>query len=361
MLDLGPRIKGGAKVATLKDIAERVGVSISTVSRVLNDDDSKIVNAVTKEKILITAEELGYRKKGWSRRSIVDRGIEPVVTKRKRVGCIISLPQENYSYPYFSLVLKGIEKGLADRGYGLAFIHTRDELRDPSVQQQVIQESQVDGVIIIEGIDTPIYASLKKHIPTIVGVDVNDPKIPTVSYDRVAASQAAVRHLISQGHRKIGFIGGLGLSGDIYREKRFRGYHNALLEADIELERRWILNAEWQIETSFELMSRLVKETPRAELPTAFFVASDVMAISAMRAVTEAGLRVPDDMAFFGVDNIDISQYTSPPLSTIHVPKYEIGQMAAYLLSDRLEGRMNFPIRALLPYDLKIRGSSTRV
>ncbi|MFC4302965.1 LacI family DNA-binding transcriptional regulator [Cohnella boryungensis] len=345
-------------MATLKDIAEKVGVSISTVSRVLNNDDSKIVNAVTKEKILITAKELGYRTSGWSRRSTGDGGAKPAVTKR--AGCIISLPQENYSYPYFSLVLKGIEKGLADRGYGLAFIHTRDELRDPSVQQQIIQDSHVDGAIIIEGIDSPIYEALKKHIPTIVGVDVNDPTIPTVSYDRVSASQAAVRHLIEQGHRKIGFIGGLGLSGDIFREKRFRGYRYALLEAGIEPERKWILNAEWQIETSFELMSRLVKEEPRAELPTAFFVASDVMAIAAMRAVTEVGLRVPDDIAFFGVDNIDISQYTSPPLSTIHVPKYEIGQTAAYLLSDCLEGRLNFPIKALLPYDLKIRRSSTK-
>ncbi|BBI31415.1 LacI family DNA-binding transcriptional regulator [Cohnella abietis] len=344
-------------MATLKDIAEKVGVSISTVSRVLNNDDSKIVNAITKEKIVVTAKELGYRTSGWSRRSKGDGGAKPAVTKR--AGCIISLPQENYSYPYFSLVLKGIEKGLADRGYGLAFIHTRDELRDPSVQQQIIQDSHVDGVIIIEGIDPPIYDSLKKHIPTIVGVDVNDPTIPTVSYDRVSASQAAVKHLIEQGHRKIGFIGGLGLSGDIFREKRFRGYRYALLEAEIELENKWILNAEWQIETSFELMSELVKG-PRTELPTAFFVASDVMAIAAMRAVTEVGLRVPEDIAFFGVDNIDISQYTSPPLSTIHVPKYEIGQTAAYLLSDYLEGKLTFPIKALLPYDLKIRRSSVK-
>lgn len=345
-------------MATLKDIAEKVGVSISTVSRVLNNDDSKIVNAVTKEKILATAQELGYRTNRWSRRAIRDNGKKPAVTKR--AGCIISLPQENYSYPYFSLVLKGIEKGLSERGYGLAFIHTLDELRDPSVKQQIIEDSQIDGAIIIEGIDPQIYESLKKNIPTIVGIDVNDPTIPTVSYDRIAASQAAVRHLIAQGNRKIGFIGGLGLSGDITREKRYRGYRYALLEAGIELEEKWILNADWQIETSFELMSKLVKES-RNELPSAFFVASDVMAISAMRAVTEMGMRVPEDIAFFGVDNIEISQYTSPPLSTIHVPKYEIGQMAAYLLADYLEAKLSFPIKTLLPYELKIRDSSVKI
>ncbi|MFB9277387.1 LacI family DNA-binding transcriptional regulator [Cohnella cellulosilytica] len=345
-------------MATLKDIAEKVGVSISTVSRVLNNDDSKIVNAATKERILAAAKELGYRTSGWSRRSVGSGGAKPVPSKR--AGCIISLPQENYSYPYFSQVLKGIEKGLTDRGYGLAFIHTRDELRDPSVQQQIIQDSHIDGAVIIEGIDPPIYEALKKHIPTIVGVDVNDPTVPTVSYDRVSASQAAVRHLIGQGHRKIGFIGGLGLSGDMSREKRFRGYRYALLEAGIQPEEKWILNADWQIETSFELISRLAKE-PLSELPTAFFAASDVMAIAAMRAVTEAGLRVPEDIAFFGVDNIDISQYTSPPLSTIHVPKFEIGLTAAYLLSDYLDGRLSFPIKALLPYELVLRGSTKGV
>jgi len=356
---LGPNNWGGdpETMATLREIAEKVGVSISTVSRVLNNDESKIVNAVTKEKILYTAQEMGYRASGWSRRTNGDGPAKQ--QSAKRVGCIISLPQENYSYPYFSMVLKGIEKGLAERGYGLAFIHTRDELRDPSVQQQIIQESQVDGAIVIEGIDSQIYESLKKHVPTIVGVDVNDPTVPTVSYDRIAAAQAAVKHLIAQGHRKIGFIGGLGLSGDIFREKRFRGYRYALLEAGMEPDERWILNAEWQIENSFELMSRLVRES-REELPSAFFVASDVMAIAAMRAVTEAGLRVPDDIAFFGVDNIDISQYTSPPLSTIHVPKYEIGQTAAYLLSDYLEGKMKYPIKALLPYELMIRRSSVK-
>ncbi|WP_010271622.1 LacI family DNA-binding transcriptional regulator [Paenibacillus senegalensis] len=342
-------------MATLKDIAEKVGVSISTVSRVLNNDDSKIVNALTKEKILATAQELGYRNNRWTRRSGRDHDKKTSVSKR--AGCIISLPQENYSYPYFSLVLKGIENGLAERGYGLAFIHTLDELRDPSVKQQIIEESQIDGAIIIEGIDPHIYEQLKKNIPTIVGIDVNDPTIPTVSYDRIGASQAAVRHLIAQGHRKIGFIGGLGLSGDITREKRFRGYRYALLEAGIELEDNWVLNAGWQIETSFELMNRLVQEK-RNDLPSAFFVASDVMAISAMRAAAEMGMRIPEDIAFFGVDNIEVSQYTSPPLSTIHVPKYEIGQMAAYLLADYLESKLTFPIKALLPYELKLRASS---
>lgn len=343
-------------MATLKDIAEKVGVSISTVSRVLNNDESKTVSAATRNRILDTARELGYRKGSWSRRTSYAEGNK---TSSKRIGCIISLPQENYSYPYFSHILSGIEKGLSERGYGLVFIHTRDELHDSAVRRQIIEEGQLDGVIVIEGIDPDIYGMLKKNVPNVVGVDVNDPTIPTVSYDRIAASRAAVRHLIQLGHRKIGFIGGLGLSGDMQKEKRFRGYRYALLEAGIEPEARWILNAEWQIETSYELMNRLVREQ-RDNLPTAFFVASDVMAIAAMRAATENGLRIPDDIAFFGVDNIEISQYTSPPLSTIHVPKFEIGQTAAYLLADCLEGRQKFPVKVLLPYELKIRGSTVK-
>jgi LacI family transcriptional regulator len=340
-------------VATLKDIAEKVGVSISTVSRVLNNDDSKTVSEATKHKILMTAEELGYRKGSWSKRT----SEEPKKSSSARIGCIISLPQENYSYPYFSQVINGIEQGLAELGYGLVFIHTRDELRDSSVRRRIIEESKLDGAIVIEGIDREIYESLKKNVPTLVGIDVNDLTIPTVSYDRIAASLNAVRHLIEQGHKKIGFIGGLGLSGNIQREKRFRGYRLAMLEAGLTPDERWIINADWQIETSYELMNRLVQEGS-ADLPTAFFAASDVMAIAAMRAVTENGLRVPQDIAFFGFDNIEISQYTSPPLSTVHVPKIEIGRTAARTLANCLEGKQEYPVKILLPFELKIRQSS---
>jgi LacI family transcriptional regulator len=341
-------------VATLKDIAEKVGVSISTVSRVLNNDDSKTVSAATKEKILSAAEALGYRKGSWSRRT---GGEAKKTSSAARIGCIISLPQESYSYPYFSQVINGIEQGLAELGYGLVFIHTRDELKDSAVRRRIIEQNKLDGAIVIEGIDREIYESLRANVPSIVGIDVNDPTIPTVSYDRVAASLAAVRHLIEQGHRNIGFIGGLGLSGNIQREKRFRGYRLAMLEAGLVPDERWILNANWQIETSYELMNRLVREK-RAELPTAFFVASDVMAIAAMRAVTENGLRVPEDVAFFSVDNIEISQYTSPPLSTVHVPKFEIGRTAARTLVNCLEGKQEYPVKILLPFELKIRQSS---
>ncbi|CAH0120146.1 MULTISPECIES: LacI family DNA-binding transcriptional regulator [unclassified Paenibacillus] len=342
-------------MATLKDIAERVGVSISTVSRVINNDNSKVVSAATRDKIWKAVEELGYKPNVWARKLVKGEDLPP--SSGKKAGAILSVPQGNFSNPYFSLVVKGIQQGLAERGYELSYLHTIDELQNPAVKQKVMKDIRVDGLIIVEGIDSKLYEYFKKNVNVIVGVDLNDPTIPTVSYDRISAAKTAVDHLISQGHCKIGFIGGLGLSKNIRREKRFRGYYYALMEAGLELNEAWIIDAHWQIENSYESMKRLLEQG--GPIPTAFFVASDVMAIAAMRAASEHGLRIPQDMAFVGVDNIDLSQYTSPPLSTIHVPKYEIGLTAARLLADYLEERSNIPVKVLLPYELKIRQSST--
>jgi LacI family transcriptional regulator len=351
-------------LATLKDISLKVGVSISTVSRVINNDTSRPVSEETKEKIWAAADELGYKPNLWARQLVKGSAYDAAsaserITGQGQVGCIVSVPQHNYTYPYFSTVLKGIEAGLAKDGYSLAYVHTVDEIQDPMIMQKIVDSRAIEGMIIVEGIKSDIYDFLKQHLKVLVGIDINDPTIPTVSYDRVSAAKAAVTHLIQQGHRKIAFIGGLGLTGQIRKEKRFRGYKEALEEAGIELNDEWILNADWKIENSYELMKQLIAKSA-GDRPTAIFAASDVMAISAMRAAEEMKIAIPDEMAFIGVDNIDISLYTSPPLSTIHVPKYEIGFTAAGLLADYLKERYTQPMKVIIPYELMIRQSSVK-
>jgi LacI family transcriptional regulator len=179
--------------------------------------------------------------------------------------------------------------------------------------------------------------------------------VPVIAYDRVHAAKSAVQHLLEQGHRKIGFIGGAGLTGEMEREKRYRGYRYALQEAGLKVNAEWIINAGWDVDQSYSRMRELLE---RPERPTAIFAASDSLAISAMRAVTERGLRIPEDIAFVGLDNIDLSRYTSPPLSTIHVPKHEIGLAAAKTLIDFLQGTYTLPFKMLMPYELIIRQSS---
>lgn len=339
----------------LKDVAEYVGVSISTVSRVISNDTSRSVNEETRKKIWDAVAKLGYQPNKIARQLV--KGSHEKTQPSLKIGCIVAVPQNKYNHPYFSIILEGIEKGLTEQNYLLSYIHSADETNNPAFLHKIIHEHDIDGMILVEGMNRETYEYIKKQIEFIVGIDISDPTVPRISYDRVAASKLAVKHLIDHGHTKIGYIGGLGLSGQIENEKRFRGYREALEEAGVPLNRSWVLNSNWDVDLSYELM-RQIMESKVLDKPTAMFAASDMMAISAMRAVNEKGLKIPDDMAFIGIDNIDFSQYSSPPLSTIHIPKFEIGYIAAKTLADYIHGQYPLPVKIQVPFELKARQSS---
>lgn len=342
-------------MATLKEIAQHAGVSISTVSRVLNNDTSRHISEDTKTKIHRVAKQLGYVLKQPAKVNERKAVASPRQAVRQ-VGCIISVPQNKYNHPYFSPILEGIETKLSELNCSLSYVIPMNEIEGEKGAQRLLQETKLDGVIIVEGIKPDIYETIKKLVPAVVGIDIADSSVPVITYDRVHAAKSAVLHLISQGHRRIGFIGGEGMTGDLEREKRFRGYQEALRETGLKVDARWVINAGWDYNVSYSKMKDLLNSGE--ELPTAFFAASDMMAISAMRAVTERGLQIPQQVAFIGVDDVDVSKYTTPPLSTIHIPKTEIGMMAAKVLADQLEGSNPLPFKLLMPHQLLVRASS---
>jgi LacI family transcriptional regulator len=165
-----------------------------------------------------------------------------------------------------------------------------------------------------------------------------------------------VLSIISLGHRRIGYIGGSGLLGNYRKEKRYRGYQYTMEEAGLPIDENWVIDAQWDVALSYELTKQAFESNKSR--PTAIFAASDMLAIAAMRATTERDLKIPDDMAFFAVDNIELSQFTSPPLSTIHVPKLEMGMIAAKLLLDYLRGYYSIPVKLLVPHKLMLRQST---
>lgn len=332
-------------MVTLKDIAEHVGVSISTVSRVLNNDPSKHIKEETRNKILIAAKELNYVSRNRANKLF------------RTVGCIVSVIQNKYNHPYFSPILAGIEKKLLEYGYLLKYVLTAQDLHSPAIMKNFVQDAALTGMIIVEGIPSNLYKTIKEVVPTVIGIDVADPTIPIISYDRKEAAKKAVNHLIEQGHKKIGFIGGVGLTGKLETEKRYRGYKEAMWEAGLEINPNFVINANWDVAKSYSRVKALLN---RNEIPTAIFAASDMLAISAMKAVTESGLHIPNDIAFIGLDNIEISKYTSPPLSTVHIPKEEMGIMAGKVFVDQLEGKNIIPFKLMVPFELVIRESSVK-
>lgn len=337
-------------MAKLKDIADQVGVSISTVSRVLKNDTQRSVSDETRRKIWEMAEKLGYRTQRASKTPKNDpRSGYPI-------GCVVTIPQNKYNNPYFSIILEGIERALAAVGKRLEFVLSIEKPSDIEQLQALVKEHRIEGMLVVERIDAEAYQWIKANVRQVVGVDIADKEVPVVSYDRAAAAKEAVMHLIGQGHRRIAYIGGAELNGNFREEKRYLGYESAMREAGLPIDEAWVIDVKWDVSLSYELTKQAFQSG--GQIPTAVFAASDMMAIAAMRAATERELKIPDDIAFFGVDNIEISEFTSPPLSTIHVPKLEMGMYAVKLLLDYLDHQYTIPVKMTIPYRCVFRHST---
>lgn len=342
------------RLAKLKDIAERVGVSISTVSRAISNDTSRPVSEETKQKIREAALELGYKLHEPSRNAN-DNSIAI-----KRIACIV--PQHLMDdHPYFSKVLAGFHKKMEELGQPPAIVRTCEEFSDAEKMRLMLRETKAQGIVAISWYDEELFQLIQEEGVALMGVSLNDERltVPVVDCDRILSARAAVRHLIDQGHTRIAFIGGPAYSKQMESEERFVGYKFAMLEANLELQEEWLMNTRWNVDRSFTLMSDLLGRLPREEWPTAVFCASDMLAIPAMRAVVENHGRIPEDIAIMGMDNIDVAQYTTPPLTSVSVPKYEIGRVAAKSIVDYLDGHFPMATKILLPGTLIIRESSS--
>lgn len=345
--------RGTKKLVRLKDIAKHVGVSITTVSRVIKNDSSRNVNPETKKKVWQAVKELGYIPNEYARNLVASSVQEKKSTRR--IAWLAS-PRLAESNPYFSKIYSGISETLNNAGYSLLLLSNED-LEDEAFFHQIIREKEVDGVLLIDKVDEEILLEIKEMIP-VVGVDFNysDHAISTVDYDREEAAFKAVEHLISKGHRHIGFIGG-GIDITMTNEKRFKGFKKAMNEFGLPIRESWIINSNWCLEQSYKATKELLNN-PQNNRPTAIFCAGDLLAIAAMRAAHELDLNIPGDIAFIGIDNNDMAQYVVPSLSTISIPQYEMGVIAAKTLMNQIEDNPNIALKTLLPFELLIRQST---
>lgn len=340
----------------LKDIAEHVGVSISTVSRVIQNDQTRNVNSETKAKIWEAVKELGYIPNQHARNLVTNKQ-EKNNTRTMKIGWVAN-PKQAETNPYFATIYTGIRDSLSDHDYTLISI-TKDEIENEVLLLKTIHDLGIEGLLLIDKIEDSIIEYIQQNIP-VVGLDFyyTDKNMAIIDYDREASIKMVVRHLVKQGHRDIGFIGG-GHENfeDLHTEHRFKGFQLAMEEAGLAIQSDWVINTQWKMENSYERMKSLIKRDP-LHLPTAMVCASDLMAIAAMRAVRENNLRIPEDIAFFGVDNLEMGKYSSPQLSTIDIPKYEMGRMAAKTIMEMVEGKIKLPLKITLPFELVFRESS---
>ncbi|MBD7908236.1 LacI family DNA-binding transcriptional regulator [Sporosarcina gallistercoris] len=337
----------------LKDIAEHVGVSVTTVSRVIKDDPTRNVNADIKKRVWLAVKELGYTPNEHARQLV--HASEVKVKRTRRIAWLASpgLADDN---PYFSRIFKGISETFAKEGYTLVLLNHAD-LKDEAVFHRIIREKEVEGVLLVDAVEEEILQEIKKLVP-VVGVDFNysDHSISTVDYDREEAVHKGMEHLVEKGHRRIGFIGG-EIDGELKSEKRFRGYKKSLSEFGLELKNDYIIDSRWCMEQAY-IKTKNLLDRQAHDRPSALLCASDLLAIAGMRAAHELDLKIPEDIAFLGIDNNEMARYVVPALTTISIPQYEMGIVAAKTLLNKIKDELQLDLKTLLPSTLLIRQST---
>ena len=332
-------------MATMKDVAQRAGVSPSTVSHVINE--TRFVSQQLRDRVLRAMRELNYQP------SAVARSLR---TKRTQV---VALVIPDITNPYFPEVARGVQDVAEENEYSVILCNT-DRMRGRELRfLKALRGQRVDGLILnpSEVTSGDLQDLQDAQIPVVlIGSQIDHPNLDVVMVDNVQGAYDAVSHLFDLGHRRIGLIGGLRASSS--GEQRFQGYIRALTDLGLPIDKEIITEERFTREGGYESMNCLLAlQSP----PTAVFASSDVMAIGALMAIQEKGLQVPDDVSLVGFDDIAEASTTTPKLTTIYQPKYQAGQVAAQLLFDRIEGAPpGERQKVVLSHQLVIRDSTAR-
>lgn len=330
---------------TLKDIADRVNVSVSTVSRVLNNGSTSISSEM-RDDIFRVSRELGYQKSNDRKSS---------EKSEKKIGCILHKMKDKYQDPYFSEIIYGIERELLDQGQILNFTCEEKDLINSQLTEEF--ENDILGVIVVGPFEQTLLKKIAEQIPYVISVGGTPGQgIDYVTIDFEKAAETAVNYLIDLDHEDIACI---SASSDTIHltekeDDRFVGYKKAMTSHKLPLKSEWIEDGYFTIEGGYAAMKRILGAKER---PSAVFIASDLMAHGAYRAIQEEGLSIPEDISVISFDDIEMSQYVNPPLTTIRVYKEDMGRLAVKTLLQRMEGSVRFPLITYLPTELVVRKS----
>lgn len=343
-IDFGQDDGGWDMPLTIKDVAERAGVSASTVSRVLTS--SAPVQDATKRAVEDAIRELGYRPNGLAR-SLRNK-------ETKTIGLIIP----DVANPFFPEVAKGVEDAACRRGYSVILCNSGNDRAKEAMYFRVLQERRIDGMIITGSGSLDQYAHLRSRDSSpVVFLDRNAEglEVDSVEADSYGGAAQAVRHLLELGHRQIAFVSGSSVSTG---SRRRSGYIDTLTAHGIVPPPEYIIPGDFTLEAGRRAGLQLLGLNPR---PTAVFVSSDIAAIGVMMAAESLSLSIPGDLSVAGFDNTLLALVSRPALTTVSQPKYEMGGQAVKLLLERLQKKRQKVKHLLLPTRLEVRGSTAAV
>jgi LacI family transcriptional regulator len=325
-------------VATLKDIALKAGVSQAAVSRCLNNDPTLVLPEETRNNILQAAEELHYVKK---RKKVIAHTIAILQW--------YSLEQEAND-PYYLMIRTGVENYCQEHQMKITRVFKNDH-------DYISKLKDVDGIICIGKFAKEEMNIIENMHPSLfVDMSCTDYQFSTISLDFAKATNDLMDYLVSLRHKKIGFIGGKEYlsDGTLYPDLRYSTFIHYAKEHQIDYEDYTLLSS-YTREDGYTMVNTLIQ---KGTLPTALVCASDPIAIGALRALNEHHIKIPEDISVVGYDDIDEASYTSPSLTTVHAPAYEMGQYAGMMLKGLLETKTHLPLKVILPCTLLEREST---
>jgi DNA-binding LacI/PurR family transcriptional regulator len=334
---------------TQKDVAQRAGVSSTVVSYVINEGPRSVA-AETKQRVLQAIAELGYHP---------NRDAQRLKTRtrqaKNQLGIIIGGKSEILKRPYYGDMLSGIYDEAYRQGQRIRFIHFFDELHDPMLFNEHVHSEEIAALIFF-----PPYLSLTnsqsqsllmrivERIDNVVCLEATIANLPAVIFDRVAAARTAVTHLLSLGHLQIGVVGAW--------DDRMDGYRQALLEYGVTYDDRLIKNpgTSNSPEEGYTGTLQLLDHSLR---PTAIFALCDEVAIGVLGALHDRGIQVPEDIALVSIDDLDFAPLVRPALTTVRVPRRQMGVHALRILAMHATYPDTHPASTVLPTELIIRQS----
>jgi DNA-binding LacI/PurR family transcriptional regulator len=336
---------------TLKELAKLANVSVSTVSRVINKNDTRSASQETRERIWRLVRETNYIPNTAAQE--LKRGKNTASAKVYSISCIFARTSEGISDPFFSQVFQGIEYEALKQGCNVTGVFSAFEFSQNNTYDDIIQ-SNPDGIILLGRYPKNLMVKLRSKFKNIVYTGLNrvNDTCDQIICDGYAAAQMAVSKLKSLGHTCIGYI------GEMSNEARYKGYYDMLLKLNLPIVKKYIIDTPQSIKGGYDSGLKIIKS--ESNRPSAIFCANDITAIGVMKALSESNIKIPDDISIISIDNVELCQFVSPMLTSINIPKEDLGRFALKTLLDRIEGGHQMPIKVEIPFKLIQRESCTK-
>lgn len=333
---------------TINDVARLAGVSKATVSAVLNDTGT--VKRSTRDRVLSIIESLNYRKSGPTGRAAGPH--------MRSIGLVI----KEVDNPYYGEVVTGARAAAQESGYTLLVTSSEGEYEAERRSVEVLERKGVDGLILTPVLDADadlshLFELKRRNFPFVLLEDVRGVPASLIDIDNVQASRKAAEFLIEQGHTRLVHFAGPAYSS--HSQERIDGVRHACSGSHVIFTDRDVVRAGAHLEDGYRTGLEFFRERPAAERPTAVTCYNDLVALGLLRALAELEIAVPGDVSVIGFDDIQLLEYMPLRLTTVRMPKFEMGQQAAQMLIRHIEARETLPPQKMhLAPELVVRDST---